>query len=329
MENLFFFWGVEDFLINSEIEKLKNKFIDKTFEAMAYKKLYKCSFEDLINAIHSLPMMFGNIMHVIDVNNFFTGDENSTLSDWDFKRLESALQNKSDKNIVIFRLIIPKDSKKGVDARKKIYKIFTKYAIEKTFPLFKSYDKNLIKIIHDLAKNYGLEINSNTINEIISQTGVSLGVINTELQKLAITIYPKTSPSVSDVHEICTKTDDIFIILNDFFTNNIDKALYELKKVFEKKSNLEILAALQKSLRNFHIIKTYYNKIGSYATAQKLNLPENIINNNYKMLLNCDINTIIKLRKNITNAEFLIKTGDCINQEYLIEMALLEAYNNV
>ena len=36
MKNLFFFWGQEDFLINSEIEKIKSKNIDKTFEAMAY-----------------------------------------------------------------------------------------------------------------------------------------------------------------------------------------------------------------------------------------------------------------------------------------------------
>ena len=60
MENLFFFWGQEDFLINSEIEKLKEKFIDKNFETMSYKKLYEPSFEDVINAIKAVPMMFGN-----------------------------------------------------------------------------------------------------------------------------------------------------------------------------------------------------------------------------------------------------------------------------
>ena len=65
MENLFFFWGQEDFLINSEIEKIKIKYIDKNFESMAYKKFTEPKFEEVISAVQTLPMMFGNIMHLM------------------------------------------------------------------------------------------------------------------------------------------------------------------------------------------------------------------------------------------------------------------------
>ena len=114
MSNLFFFWGQEDFLINSEIEKIKSENIDKNFEAMAYKQIYEPCFNDVINAISSLPMMFGNIMHVIDVNKFFLGKEkdsedesNDTIDDFALKQLEKALESKSDKKYCCFEVHNP------------------------------------------------------------------------------------------------------------------------------------------------------------------------------------------------------------------------------
>ena len=332
MSNLFFFWGQEDFLINSEIENIKSKNISKNFETMAYKKLYEPSFDDMINAICALPMMFGNIMHVIDVNKFFLSkekesEENSKISDFELNQFEKALANKSEKNIVILRCIIPPDSKKKIDTRKKLYKITVKYAQEKQFPLYRIFDKELPKIISKIGKNNGLNITQQVNSKIIEQVGSNLGVINSELQKLALTIYPKNEPTINDIENICTKKDDVFIILEAIFKKDIAKALYEFRKVLEKSSIQEIMAAIQYSLRNYAIIKAYYQCIGKCGLSQKLHIHEFVIEQNYKLMSDISGHQLLKLKNNLIKAEYAIKTGDCVDAEKTLEMALMGVYD--
>ena len=323
MENLFFFWGQEDFLINSEIEKLKNKFIDKNFEVMAYKKIYEPRFEDLLNAVQAVPMMFGNIMHVIDVNKFFLSDSESSLDDWALNQLENAFKNKSEKNIVVLRLIIPKESKRKVDSRKKIYKITSKYAQEKQFPIFRHYDKELPKVVEKMGKEYGLNLDGQVVSTIIAQIGTSLGIINSELQKLALTIYPETVPKISDIQNICTQKDDVFIILEAIFKKDFDKAMFELKKVLEKVTIAEVMGAIQASLRSFVIIKANYSKMGKSGLSRKLNRHEFIIEQNYNMMNKISGTELLKLKHNLIKTDYAIKTGECANPEIALEMALM------
>ena len=334
MENLFFFWGQEDFLINSEIEKLKEKFIDKNFETMSYKKLYEPSFEDVINAVKAVPMMFGNVMHVIDVNKFFLssaksdeGEDKTSIDDWALKQFEEALANKQEKNIVVLRCIIPLDSKKKVDTRKKLYKITSKYAKEKQFPLYRDFDKPLPAVISEIGNKYGLKLSNQVIKVIIEQIGTYLGTVNSELQKLAITIYPETSPKIEDIQNICTKKDDVFTILEKVFSGNKDKALFELKKVLEKSSIQEVMGAIQYSLRNLTLIKLYFKKLGKSGVAQKMHIPEFIIEKNYNMTSNISGTELLNLKNRLLKAEYSMKTGDCVNPETALEMALMEVNN--
>ena len=327
MKNLFFFWGQEDFLINSEIEKIKTENIDKNFETMAYKHIYEPCFDDVINAVRSLPMMFGNVMHVIDVNGFYLSkdkdSDSSSVDEWELTQFEDALKNASEKNIIVFRCIIPPDSKKKVDTRKKLYKITSKYFNEKQYPLFRHYDKELPEIISKLGKKSDLTLSKQVISYMIEQIGTNLGIINSELEKLAIVIYPSKTPTVDDIKNICTKKDDVFSVLEAVFQNNIGKALSELKKSLEKSSIQEIFAAIQYSLRNFSIIKTYY-KYGKSALSQQLHIPEFVIEQNYNLMSKISEESIYKLRNNLLKTEYSIKTGDCISPENSLEMALME-----
>jgi len=167
-------------------------------------------------------------------------------------------------------------------------------------------------------------LNTSTIKTIIDQIGTNLGVINSELNKLAITIYPKTEPTIDDIKNICTQKDDVFIILDAIFNKNMDKALLETKKVFEKTHFLQVLGAIQTSLRNAMLIKIFFSKIGKSATAQKLGLLEFIVEKNYNAMSKISLETLYKLKTNLLKAEYSIKCGDAINPENTIEMALME-----
>ena len=61
---VYFFYGEEDFNIESEILKLKAK-LDKNFIEMSYRVFENPKFPDLISIIRTQPMMFGKMLIVI------------------------------------------------------------------------------------------------------------------------------------------------------------------------------------------------------------------------------------------------------------------------
>ncbi|MEI8128286.1 MAG: hypothetical protein WCG95_01585 [bacterium] len=69
--SIYFFYGDEDYNIELEIKKLKKKLLDKNFASMNFKTADNPSFPELISLLRTQPMMFGNLMIVIDCEDYF------------------------------------------------------------------------------------------------------------------------------------------------------------------------------------------------------------------------------------------------------------------
>ena len=83
---LYFFHGQEEFLIEKDIQKLKEKLLDKNFLAMNYKTFSNPNFLDLMDILNTPPMMFGNSLVVVDCKNYFSARIKANL---DSRRLYS------------------------------------------------------------------------------------------------------------------------------------------------------------------------------------------------------------------------------------------------
>ena len=73
---VYFFYGDEDFNIDLEIETMRSK-LNQDFISMNYQTLDNPEYSDLISALRTPPMMFGDMLIVINSEKYF-----STQKSW-------------------------------------------------------------------------------------------------------------------------------------------------------------------------------------------------------------------------------------------------------
>ena len=59
---LYFYHGQEDFLIELELQKLKEKIVDKAFMATNYRTYDNPKFQELMDVLRTPSLMFGNVL---------------------------------------------------------------------------------------------------------------------------------------------------------------------------------------------------------------------------------------------------------------------------
>ena len=67
---VYFYYGDEDFNIDLEIERMKSK-LNQDFLAMNVQNLDNPEFPQLITALRTPPMMFGDMLVVINADKYF------------------------------------------------------------------------------------------------------------------------------------------------------------------------------------------------------------------------------------------------------------------
>ena len=316
---VYFFYGDEDYNIEQAIEKLKQG-LDKNFASMNYKVFDNPPFADLMNAIRAQSMMFGKMLTVINCKNYFE----KALEDNQLKEIETALENCSQNNDIVFTVTMPRNENKKVDSRKKLFKILSKYNAQE-FPTFKLnyYGKqDLSAWIKKKAKEKGTNVGQDVIEALIEQIGNNLREIDMELEKLKLIAYPEKTITTKMVREICISNEDLFNFTELIMSQNYDKALNEYKKLLDKKHPLEILSATQTILRKRILLKLNAHKpineifaITGMSDKQIQAVMRNSGKQNLKNLVN--------LKKKLTQAEYRIKSGLSTDAESEVQNALI------
>ena len=68
---LYFFHGQEDFLIETELQNLKSKIVDKAFLSTNYRTYDNPYFQELSDILRTPSLMFGNVFAVINCEKYF------------------------------------------------------------------------------------------------------------------------------------------------------------------------------------------------------------------------------------------------------------------
>ena len=316
---VYFFYGEEDFNIEKEVEKLK-KSLDKNFLEMSFKTYNNPKFVDLIAILRSQPMMFGKMLIIINCLDYFS----KTFEDKEIKQIAEALENNNDNLDIVFVAELPRGEGKKLDSRKKFFKTLSKYNAREfpTIPTYKVAD--LEDWIKKQGKSKDIKFEQDALTAIISQIGNNLRQIDAELDKLKLFAYPKDLITAQMVKEICISNEDLFAFSDFLMENQKDKALLEYRRLLDKKYPLEILATLQTMLRRWIILKAKAQECTSFELAKLTGMHEYVVKLNLQKLKKTNLKDLVKLKQNLTEAEYKIKSGQAFDVEEEVENALFK-----
>lgn len=321
---IYFIYGQEDFLIELELQKLKSKIVDKAFVSTNYRVYNNPKYQELIDILRTPSLMFGNVLAVVNCEKYFFDTKGKvSFEDKEIKEIEKTLETLSESLHIAFVCKVDRDSLKKVDTRRKFFKILSKYGQTFEFPEFKPYQKELAVWIQKQVKSKDLIMASDVVQFLIERLGTNLRVIDNELDKLKLAVYPSKSVKKDDIKNICTSTEDIFLLADYILKGQKDLALLEFKKLCTNKHYLEILAVLQTNFTKLASMKIDSLNHNSFEIAAKTKLPEFIVKKQLEKLKKVPMDRLVQIRKNLLEAEYRVKTGEIAFYELPVELALL------
>lgn len=316
---IYFFYGEEDFNIEKEIDKLK-KGLDKNFLEMSFKTYDNPKFADLTAILRTQPMMFGKMLVVINCIDYFS----KTFEDKEIKEITSALENNNDNLDIVFLAQLPRNEGKKLDSRKKFFKLLSKFNA-KEFPTIPTYKTaELEDWVKKQAKSKGIKPSPDAVTNLVIQVGNNLRQLDTELDKLKLLAFPSENITADMVKEICISNEDLFAFSDLLMQNEKDKALLEFHKLLDKKHPLEILATLQTMIRRWIILKAKSGELSNYELSRLTGQHEFVVQKTLQKLKRTNLQDLVALKQNLTEAEYRIKSGQALDVEEEVENAILK-----
>lgn len=305
---IYFFYGDEDFNIDLEVEKLKKE-LDPNFLEMSFKTYDHPKFADLVAILRTQPMMFGKMLIVIECVKYFS----ETFEDKEIKQITEALEDNNENLDIVFTAKIPRDEGKKLDSRRKLFKLLVKQN-SKEFPTIPTYKPELGAWISKQAKGYKLNLTPDAVQMLISMIGNNLRQLDSEIQKLAISVHPKDTADENDVKEICTNNEDLFALSDALMQMQYDTALLEYKKLLDKDHPIKILATLQTMVRKWVTLKAN-SKSSPFELVKLTGMNEYVIKLTLQKMKNTTLRDLAALKQNLTTCEYRIKSGQALDVE--------------
>lgn len=325
--SVYFFHGKEEYLLSKEIHKLQTELVDEAFKSMNYRIYFSPNFEELLEICATAPLMFGNILSVVHMEKYFfkSGNKKLELSDKQFKDFEFALQNMSDTNNIIFVCNVPREDDKKIDSRTKLFKMFAKMANMKEFAQYRDFDRELQSVIISMAKEKELMIDTKTVTHLIERLGVNLRLIESELTKLQIAVFPNKKITISDIDEYCSLTENVFELADLIVGEDKNAVMKQFSAVIEKNHPLQVIALLHTNLHKLIYLKTFEKEKSVKTLSSELFIPEYPVKILLEKIKCKTLKELLNLKHYLCEAEIKIKTGQTQNPEYLLESVFLRS----
>ncbi len=318
--SVYFFYGDEEYNIELELERMRSK-LNQDFISMNFQQFDNPDYSTLINILRTPPMMFGNMLVIINAEEYFLSNKNF-FNDAELEDIEDALKNNPEALDVVFVVKLPRDENKKLDSRRKLYKILSSYKA-KEFPTFKTYKTaDIASWIKNHAKSKDISLNNDAVELLIEHIGNNLREFNTELDKLKLIAYPQKVITKKMVEDICISNQDLFNFTELVMKGEKDKALLEFKKLLDKKHPLELLSAIQTMLRKWILLKINSSHSAS-ELAKMTGMHEFVVKQTLSKLKNTRIADLVKLKENLFDVEYRIKSAEAADMISEVECAII------
>ncbi len=327
---VYFLWGDEDYLIEQKALKIKKEVLKNEINGLNYKTVDNPGFSLFSELLRTNPMIFGDIVIQIKCAKYFLESKNKEkLDEAQTKELINAINNISDRVHIILICETPRGEKKKPDSRKKLYKELIKITKPEEFQSYKTYEEyKLIPVVKKMANELEMKINQPECSLIIQTIGSSLRDIANQLEKLKLYAYPENIVTKEMIEKIISAKTDIFNITDLILKKEYNNAIYNISNLLQKEHYLPMFAFIQTTFTNLVKLKLYSNTLSSYELAMKLNQNEYVIKKNLEKIKNTNLEELIRLKINLTEAEYKLKTGAIKDPICALELAFLKNGEN-
>lgn len=233
---IYLLYGLNDYVINEEIKKIKEKFniTNNDITRYDYKEVL---IKNIIDEAILIPLFSDKKLIIVDNATIFESSakkEETTI-------LEKYLNNRNDDTILIFI-----DKVEKLDERKKIYKI-----LKENKTIIECNNINLNNLVKEALKDY--KINQDTIVKLINRVGTNPYNLINEIEKLKIfKINDKTITNLDIALTSKNIEDSIFDLINYIINKNSEKIIEIYNDLLNK--NSEPLAILVLIANQFRLI---------------------------------------------------------------------------
>lgn len=308
----YLYWGEEEFNLDNAVKELRKTILDENTATINHKKLNEPEIMQLLEALQTLPMMFGDLLVEVNASNLFMrGNKKLSSDDPLMKKLFKIIENLNPRVHLLFICKIPRDGGKKIDGTLKLTKIVQKFGKVTEFPIFKFYEEyKVTDWIIKRASSKALKISKNTAELFFANVGADLIKLDNELEKIGIAIHPKKQITSDDLKEMISTNENIFMFLEYQLKGQKIEAIRELHKLFDRNNPLKILATVQTMIRRRFKIKVLSKKHNSFDISKMINTAKFTVDNDLKLLGNISEDKLKELKEKVLKTEFKIKTGE-------------------
>lgn len=248
-------YGKEVLLIENAVDYLKNKYVDKSFEA--FNLVSVSDFENLVESCETLPVMTNKKLIIVSESEEF---EKNLL---DVDRTLKYFETIPEYSIVIF---IDENSK--LNKSKKFYKFFKKK--KRTVEFDKVLPQEVTRFVNIYFNRENIEISPSDLNYLISKSSYNSKNLETTLMDLKNELSKFLSYKKIDrktIDSVLTENIDtnIFKLTDAILSRNIDTAITEFKNLYD------IGEPLQKT---FVLIARSVRLLMGYKKLSEKNIPD-------------------------------------------------------
>ena len=316
-----FFYGEEEYDIELTLNTLRAK-LDSNFSAMNYRIYTNPSYDELTQILRTQPMMFGNMLIVVNANGYFLEQKGASFEDKQLTEIENLIKISPELVDIVFVVKLPRGEGKKLDSRRKLFKILSK-CNAREFATIRTYQTaELTARIKEMAKSKDVSIDNDACMALIEQIGNNLREFDAELEKLKLLIYPDNKIGEKLVRENCISNQDLFNLTDYIMKNEKDRALLEFRRLMDKKHPLEILSAVQTMLKKWITLKLK-SSLSPFELSKLTGMHEFAVKQTLGKLKNTQLKDMVKLKQDLLKAEYKIKNGQSYDVEFEVENAII------
>lgn len=311
---VYLLYGKEDFLINKELDNIKNKYKIDELNIVKYD-LENTLLNNIIDDCQTISFFSAKKLVIVDNSYIFTRSTTKKLTQ-DTTILENYIKNYNPDTILVFIVHSEK-----VDSVKKIFKLIREKGIVKDFNL----NSNLENTIKSMFEDYSIDYNS--IKLLIDRVGKDLNILYQEIKKLKIYKINEKIITSEDVIDLTNKNidTDIFKFIDNIISKNKKESLLtynELLKLNEEP--IKIITILANKFRLMYQVCLLTRKgYSEQNISDILKVHKYPVSLAIRAGLKYDTALLLSYLDKLADLDISIKTGS-VNKKLALELFILE-----